>query len=89
MVGTFAFFKNEQAVFGNVREISFNATKKLVVKDHQKESFVTLSNILDANTLPHLRLSLIAIPKNTTCNQVLQKQLIRCIFETWGQLNYL
>ena len=35
---------------------------------------------LVSNTLPELRLSLITIHKNTSCNQVLQKYLINGMF---------
>ena len=50
------------------------------------KSFLTPSEILAANTIPKLQLSLLALCKNTTC---MQKPLIRCFCKTRGQLVYL
>ena len=67
-----------------LRGIYTNAEKNWQLKAIGKQVLWRQETV--ANSLSHFRFSLITLLKNTNCNQVLQKHLIRCFWKTWWQL---
>ena len=77
MVGGSHFLRIKRQILEfTVRKIYVNTERNRWLGAITKRNFVTFSDILVANTFPQLRLCLIALLKNTSRNQVLQKHLI-------------